>query len=161
VILRCSECRAAAPPDALFCAACGGLLAFEFDTFATDAQTLRATLRERRTSHAHADRRGVWRYRELLPALDRAVSSLLGDLAARGMLAQPDGRVMEGLTSVKVPTLVLVGARDKAFLPAADYVTAKIPGAVKVVVPDAGHVSNVDQPGLFNQAVLEFLGRLG
>jgi pimeloyl-ACP methyl ester carboxylesterase len=25
------------------------------------------------------------------------------------------------------------------------------------VVPDAGHVSNADQPELFNQAVLEFL----
>ncbi len=81
-------------------------------------------------------------------------------LAARGMLAQQDGRVMAGLTSVKVPVLVLVGARDKAFLPAADYVTAKIPGAVQVVVPDAGHVSNLDQPDLFNQAVLEFLGGL-
>jgi pimeloyl-ACP methyl ester carboxylesterase len=78
-------------------------------------------------------------------------------LAARGMLAQQDGRVMEALPSVKVPVLVLVGARDKAFRPAADYLTAKIPGAVKVVVPDAGHVSNADQPELFNQAVLEFL----
>jgi pimeloyl-ACP methyl ester carboxylesterase len=78
-------------------------------------------------------------------------------LAARGMLAQRDGRVMEALPSVKVPVLVLVGARDKAFRPAADYLTAKIPGAVKVVVPDAGHVSNADQPQLFNQAVLEFL----
>jgi pimeloyl-ACP methyl ester carboxylesterase len=81
-------------------------------------------------------------------------------LAARGMLAQQDGRVMEGLASVEVPVLVLVGARDKAFLPAADYVAAKIPGAVRVVVPDAGHVSNLDQPDLFNQAVLEFLGGL-
>jgi pimeloyl-ACP methyl ester carboxylesterase len=73
-------------------------------------------------------------------------------LAARGMLA---------LASVKVPVLVLAGARDKAFLPAADYLTARIPGAVKVVLPDAGHVSNADQPARFNQAVLEFLGGLG
>ena len=81
-------------------------------------------------------------------------------LAARGMLAQQDGRVIGALASVKVPVLVLVGARDKAFLPAADYLTAKIPSTVKVVVPDAGHVSNADQPALFNQAVLEFLGGL-
>jgi pimeloyl-ACP methyl ester carboxylesterase len=80
--------------------------------------------------------------------------------AARGMLAQRDGRVIEALPSVKVPVLVLVGARDKAFLPAAGYLAAKIPGAVQVVVPDAGHVSNADQPGLFNQSVLEFLGGL-
>jgi pimeloyl-ACP methyl ester carboxylesterase len=80
-------------------------------------------------------------------------------LAARGMLAQRDGRVIESLPSVKVPVLVLIGARDKAFLPAADYIAAKIPGAVQVVVPDAGHVSNADQPSAFNQSVLDFLRR--
>ncbi|GAC1585226.1 MAG: threonine synthase [Candidatus Velthaea sp.] len=60
----------------MFCAVCGGLLAFEFDTFPLDAATLRATVRERRTSNAHADRSGVWRYRELLPpfALDEIVT---------------------------------------------------------------------------------------
>lgn len=78
-------------------------------------------------------------------------------LAARGMLAQRDGRVIEALLSVKVPVLVLVGARDKAFLPAAGYLAVKIPGAVQVVVPDAGHVSNADQPSAFNQSVLDFL----
>lgn len=81
-------------------------------------------------------------------------------LAARGMLAQQDGRVIEALASVKVPVLVLAGARDEAFLPAAGYLTAKIPNAVRVVVPDAGHMSNVDQPGQFNQSVLAFLGGL-
>jgi pimeloyl-ACP methyl ester carboxylesterase len=81
-------------------------------------------------------------------------------LAARGMLAQRDGHVIEALTSVKVPVLVLVGARAKPFVAAADYLTAKVPGAVKVVVPDAGHMSNADQPDLFYQAVLDFLGGL-
>jgi pimeloyl-ACP methyl ester carboxylesterase len=81
-------------------------------------------------------------------------------LAARGMLAQRDGHVIEALPSVKVPVLVLVGARDEPFGPAANYITAKIPGAVQVVVPDAGHMSNADQPAVFNQSVLEFLGGL-
>jgi pimeloyl-ACP methyl ester carboxylesterase len=81
-------------------------------------------------------------------------------LASRGMLAQQDGRVIEALGSVKVPVLVLVGARDEAFLPAAGYLAAKIPGAVRVVVPDAGHMSNIDQPDRFNQSVLAFLSRL-
>jgi len=81
-------------------------------------------------------------------------------LASRGMLAQQDGRVIEGLASVNVPALVLVGERDEPFLAAAGYIAAKIPGAVQVVIPDAGHVSNVDQPDQFNQSVLAFLGRL-
>ena len=64
-------------------------------------------------------------------------------LAARGMLAQADSQVIDGLASIRVPTLVLVGGRDEAFLGAADYVAAKIPGAQKVVIPDAGaHVQH-------------------
>jgi len=81
-------------------------------------------------------------------------------LASRGMLAQRDGRVIEGLPSIGVPVLVLVGARDEPFLAAASYLAAKIPDAVQVVVPDAGHVSNLDQPDQFNQSVLAFLGKL-
>jgi pimeloyl-ACP methyl ester carboxylesterase len=80
--------------------------------------------------------------------------------AARGMLAQSSSAVIDGLSSIRVPTLVLVGGRDEAFLGAADYVAAKIPGAQKVVIPDAGHMCNVDQPALFNEAVLAFLNSL-
>ena len=76
------------------------------------------------------------------------------------MLAQPDSQVIDGLASIRVPTLVLVGGRDEAFLGAADYVAAKIPGAQKVVIPDAGDMCNTDQPDLFNEAVLAFLNSL-
>ena len=37
---------------------------------------------------------------------------------------------------------------------------AKIPGAQKVVIPNAGHASNMDQPELFNEAALRFLDSL-
>ena len=80
--------------------------------------------------------------------------------AARGMLAQADATVISSLPSVAVPTLVLVGARDEPFLGATDYMAAKIPGAVKVVIPDAGHAANIDQPEAFNRAVVEFLDQL-
>lgn len=81
--------------------------------------------------------------------------------AARGMLTQWDGSVIESLPSIAVPTLVVVGSRDKPFLGAASYMATKIPGARQVVINDAGHVSNVDAPAEFNAAVLEFLGSLG
>jgi pimeloyl-ACP methyl ester carboxylesterase len=77
--------------------------------------------------------------------------------AARGILTQRDAAVMESLPSITVPTLVLVGDRDRPFLAAAGYMAAKIPGAVHAVIPDAGHASNIDQPDLFNQQVLAFL----
>ena len=80
--------------------------------------------------------------------------------AARGMLTQHDARVMVSLPGIAVPALVLVGADDKPFLAASDYMAAKIPGAKKVVIPDAGHAANIDQPAAFNAAVLGFLADL-
>jgi pimeloyl-ACP methyl ester carboxylesterase len=81
--------------------------------------------------------------------------------AGRGMSKQRDGRVMESLASIAVPTLVLVGENDKPFLGATDYMASRIPDATKVVIADAGHKSNRDQPEAFNQAVLEFLATAG
>jgi len=80
--------------------------------------------------------------------------------AARGMLAQPDGSLIDSLPTIAVPTLVLVGAEDRHFLGAADYMAAKIPGAQKIVIPDAGHAANLDQPAAFNRAVADFLAGL-
>ncbi len=77
--------------------------------------------------------------------------------AARGMLAQRDARVIESLPNISVPSLVVVGADDTPFIAASDYMAAKIPGAKKVVIPAAGHASNIDQPEAFNRAILEFL----
>jgi len=81
-------------------------------------------------------------------------------LAARGMLAQRDARVIESLPDIKVPSLVVVGADDTPFLAASDYMAAKIPGARKVVIPNAGHAVNIDQPRAFIDAVLPFLDGL-
>jgi pimeloyl-ACP methyl ester carboxylesterase len=80
--------------------------------------------------------------------------------AARGMLTQHDARVIEVLPAIKVPSLVVVGADDAPFLAASDYMAAKIPGAVKTVIPSAGHAVNIDQPQAFIDAVLPFLDGL-
>ncbi|MHC2254819.1 pimeloyl-ACP methyl ester carboxylesterase [Bradyrhizobium embrapense] len=81
-------------------------------------------------------------------------------LAARGMLAQRDARVIESLPGIKVPSLVVVGADDTPFLAASDYMAAKIPGAQKAVIPNAGHAVNIDQSQAFIAAVLPFLDSL-
>jgi pimeloyl-ACP methyl ester carboxylesterase len=78
-------------------------------------------------------------------------------LAARGMLTQRDARVIDSLAAIAVPSLVVVGANDTPFLAASDYMAAKIPGAVKAVIADAGHAANIDRPDAFNAAVLAFL----
>ena len=62
------------------------------------------------------------------------------------------------LLSVSVPTLVVVGAEDPATPPdQAEALADGIPGARLVVVPDAAHLVNVEQPDAFNRAVLDHL----
>ena len=77
--------------------------------------------------------------------------------AARGMLTQTNANVINSLPEISVPSLVIVGANDAPFLNAADYMAKRILGAQKMVIPDAGHASNIDQPGIFNRTVLNFL----
>jgi pimeloyl-ACP methyl ester carboxylesterase len=76
------------------------------------------------------------------------------------MLAQKDSRVINSLPAIVVPTLIVVGANDTPFFAATDYMAAKIRGAKKVIIPDAGHSANLDQPQIFNAAVVDFLARL-
>jgi 3-oxoadipate enol-lactonase len=61
------------------------------------------------------------------------------------------------LPSIKVPTLVIAGRHDPATtLQAGEYLRDHIPG-VAFTVLEAAHISNVEQPAAFSNAVLEFL----
>jgi pimeloyl-ACP methyl ester carboxylesterase len=96
---------------------------------------------------------------EVRASTHRSARGLVG--AARGMLVQADDdHIIIGLDRIAVPALVLVGANDTHFLAATDYMARKIPGAVRVTIPDAGHASNLHQPAAFNRAVAAFLAGL-
>jgi len=95
---------------------------------------------------------------EVRQSRHRDATGLAG--AARGMLAQRDDTVIRSLATIRVPTLVLVGANDTNFLAATDYMAAKISGSIKIVIPDAGHAANLHQPSAFNRAMDSFLAGL-
>lgn len=77
--------------------------------------------------------------------------------AARGMLKQFNARVIESLPNIAVPTLIIVGENDAPYRAGSDYMANKIPGARLVVIPNAGHASNIDQPAAFDAALRDFL----
>jgi 3-oxoadipate enol-lactonase len=84
-------------------------------------------------------------------------ATVLGIAAAsRGMAERPDSTDL--LTTISCPTLVVAGEHDVLTPPAVaqDYAT-EIPGAQFVVIPAAGHLSNLEQPQAFLQAVSGFL----
>ena len=49
---------------------------------------------------------------------------------------------------------------EEVICPGPNCQPTKIPGAVKAVIPDAGHAANLDQPAAFNAAVRAFLDAL-
>lgn len=100
------------------------------------------------------------RSREMREAMRHHASARGLALAARGMLAQRDARVIDGLPAIRVPTLVVVGDKDEPFLAPCRYLAGKIPGARLEVIPGAGHSSNLDQPATFNRVVRAFLDSL-
>jgi 3-oxoadipate enol-lactonase len=62
------------------------------------------------------------------------------------------------LGDIKVPTMIIGGAMDKGAPPNVLLEAAQaIPNARHVIVPDAGHISNLENPPHFNAALKSFL----
>jgi proline iminopeptidase len=61
------------------------------------------------------------------------------------------------LPTLKVPTLITVGDHDECDPSLSQAMHEKIAGSQLVVLPNSGHMTFVDQPGLFLKAVDEFL----
>lgn len=84
-------------------------------------------------------------------------TTVVGALA--GMAARRDST--HDLAAIGVPTLVVVGDQDAITPPeGARRMAESIPGATLEIIPDAGHVSNLDNPEAFNRALAVFLNAL-
>jgi pimeloyl-ACP methyl ester carboxylesterase len=71
------------------------------------------------------------------------------------LMAQTDQRDL--LPLIAAPTLLIWGELDvRSPLRVAREFEHAIPDTKLVVIPGAGHVSNLEQPAQFNQAVREF-----
>ncbi len=62
-----------------------------------------------------------------------------------------------GLRALRVPTLIMVGDQDAPCVEPSVMMRAFIPHAGLVVFPACGHTPNIEEPGLFNLHVSEFL----
>lgn len=77
-------------------------------------------------------------------------------VALTGVFTVPTSSVRDRVAATVVPTLMVVGEREKAFQGQALYAELTIPG-IEVVRLDAGHAVNAEAAGPFNQAVTRFL----
>ena len=62
----------------------------------------------------------------------------------------------DGLAKMTVPTLIMTGDEDWPCLEPDLFLKRTIPSAGLVVLPNSGHVINLEEPALFNRAVADF-----
>jgi 3-oxoadipate enol-lactonase len=73
----------------------------------------------------------------------------------------PERQAVDRLAELQAPTLVLVGELDVPdFQIIAEVLAGNIAGARLQVIADAGHIPALEQPDMFNQTLLGFLGKL-
>ena len=80
--------------------------------------------------------------------------------ASLGMSVRPD--VTADLPSIDVPTLLIVGEEDR-ISPVEEMrgIADAIPGAELAVIPDAGHMSPLENPEAVNAAIRDLLATVG
>lgn len=103
----------------------------------------------------------------LAPVAHRVREMIVGN-SAEGIInalealkTRPDST--STLDEITAPTLIVVGQDDQATPPPlsdAMHKNLRAAAVTKVVIPDAGHVSNIEQPDAFNAALWAFVERL-
>ena len=66
-------------------------------------------------------------------------------------------QVEDELRGLDVPVLVLVGDEDAPCIGPALLMKRTLPNAGLMIFPKSGHPINLEEPDLFNRAVLDFL----
>jgi len=96
------------------------------------------------------------------PGLKEIIRAQDKEAVAQGSLAmagRPDST--KDLATIDVPTAVIVGESD-ALTPLANSRTIadRVKGATLAVIPDAGHISNIEAPEAFERAMRDWLKRV-
>jgi 3-oxoadipate enol-lactonase len=102
-------------------------------------------------------------FRTRAPALVAPMAAMLADTPAQGYIgccaAIRDMDHRDLLRRIGAPTLIIAGRLDQATpLDAAQFIHSRIAGA-ELTVLEAAHISNVEEPRAFADAVLGFLTR--
>jgi 3-oxoadipate enol-lactonase len=89
--------------------------------------------------------------------VNTSTQAIVGDL--RGMLNREDSTSL--LKEINIPVLIMHGAEDQLIpISEVDLMKKRIKNAKLEILPQAGHLLNIEQPDLFNQAVRNFIQAL-
>src|SRR4030088_591681 len=77
---------------------------------------------------------------------------MLGELRPRPTIFALEAQ----LKTLEGPTLIIIGDEDEPCVDPAGFMKRHIPSAGLLFLPQSGHAVNLEEPALFNAAVLEF-----
>jgi pimeloyl-ACP methyl ester carboxylesterase len=104
--------------------------------------------------HSLAERPQLLRQAARLMQRSAGVETIVKDLL--GMQTRPDSTPL--LSSINKPVLIIHGADDQIIpLSEAEAMQKALPQARLAVLPQAGHLLNLEQPAAFNQAIKGFI----
>ena len=81
---------------------------------------------------------------------------LANSLRGMGTGAQPS--LWEALPTLNLPTLLIAGELDSKFVAINEKMARQLPNGRFHIIPHAGHTTHLEQPELFQTAVMHFLG---
>jgi pimeloyl-ACP methyl ester carboxylesterase len=98
---------------------------------------------------------------DVAPEIPEALAAIMSEFRPAGFrlmsISSAEMDTRDLLPTIDVPTLVLWGADDRRSpVLVAEQMSSAIPGAELVVIPNAGHVSNMEQPAAFDEHVRRF-----
>ena len=94
---------------------------------------------------------------EFVPLLEAMASDVRPESMRTSLLLMAEADQRDLLPRIAVPTLLIWGELDaRSPLDVARQLERAIPDTKLVVIPDVGHMSNLERPELFNDAVREF-----
>jgi len=94
---------------------------------------------------------------EFVPLLEEMAADVRPDSMRNALLVMAEADQRDLLPRIAVPTLLIWGELDaRSPLSVARHFENAVPNAKLVVIPRAGHVSNLEAPELFNAAVRDF-----
>ena len=103
-------------------------------------------------------------FRMAHPEVVEPVAAMIRNTPVPGYIgcchAIPRINVTDRLKEIASPAMVIVGDQDFGTPVAmAQEIHDALPGSELVIIPSAAHLSNLEQPGAFNQALSGFLAR--
>jgi len=101
-------------------------------------------------------------YAENTAAKEKVMKLLPGFGRPNSIPTQPAVRVaVRSLSEIKVPALILVGEYDIPDVHAhAGVINAGIANSKREIIPRSGHLIPIEQPGLFNETIMNFINKL-